>query len=95
MGYEVSKTILCRHSAYVAAMFNGRFVEGTDQSAAAAGLVTSRSFKFQKEVEEIPEFGADVLRELVPLLVKASSGESCLGRGPTLVEFVDPFTQQR
>ncbi|KAE8357037.1 hypothetical protein BDV28DRAFT_144700 [Aspergillus coremiiformis] len=45
--FEVSKTLLCKRSAYFEAMFNGNFKEGDDQSAEmeeVEGVVSVRSF---------------------------------------------------
>ncbi|KAE8397155.1 hypothetical protein BDV37DRAFT_266429 [Aspergillus pseudonomiae] len=46
--YDVSKSLICRHSPYFAAMFKGNFKEGEDQSAVleeVEGVVSNRSFQ--------------------------------------------------
>ncbi|KAJ5937051.1 hypothetical protein N7466_003501 [Penicillium verhagenii] len=46
--YEVSKNILCRNSTYFAAMFEGKFQEGRQQTATLqemSGVVSVRSFE--------------------------------------------------
>ncbi|KAL2825723.1 hypothetical protein BDW59DRAFT_69618 [Aspergillus cavernicola] len=46
--YEVSKSLLCKHSSYFAAMFNGKFKESEEQSAELElidGVVSTRSFE--------------------------------------------------
>ncbi|KAB8217300.1 hypothetical protein BDV33DRAFT_177475 [Aspergillus novoparasiticus] len=46
--YDVSKALICKHSPYFAAMFDGNFKEGEEQSAVleeVEGVVSNRSFQ--------------------------------------------------